>query len=276
MDGWLSDTDDQQQEGAGSVTGHPEDPPPRQQALNIVLPPFWADNAAVWFAHCESRFRLRRIADEWDRFDSVVAALPKDTLRLVLDIVTSPPEETPYTALKGRILNTHQLTDYQRIEQLFQLEALGDRKPSELLAAMLEICPAGEEKSKFFAFLFLHRLPQELRIMLGEDDHQEVHQLAAKADKLWAIHGHRLHGTVAAATVPSADLNAVRGSFTKRGGQQRGKGRGRPSQPAAAASSSSSPSPASLARNSSGLCFYHWQFGEKAFKCNTPCSWQGN
>ena len=280
MDDWASDdNDDQQSEGAGSVPGHPEDPPPRQQALNIVLPPFWADNAAAWFAHIESRFRLRRVADEWDRFDCVVAALPKDTLRLVLDIVTTPPPVAPYTALKARILHTHERTDYQRIEQLMAMEALGDRRPSELLAAMLEICPAGEEKSKFFAFHFLHRLPQELRIMLGEDDHQEVHQLAAKADKLWAIHGHRLHGSVAAATAPTADLNAVRGSFNKRGAQQRGKGRGRPfqpAQPATAVASSSSPSPASLARSSAGLCYYHWQFGDKASKCDAPCSWQGN
>jgi hypothetical protein len=206
----------------------------------------------------------------------VVAALPKDTLRLVLDIVTSPSEEAPYTALKGRILNTHQLTDYQWIEQLMQLESLGDRKPSELLTAMFEICPVGEEKSKFFAFLFLHRLPQELRIMLGEDDHQEVHQLAMKADKLWAIHGHCLHGSVAVTAAPSAALNAVCGSLAKRGGQQRGKGRGRSSQPAAAASSTASPSPASLARSSSSLCFYHWQFGDKASKCEAPCSWHGN
>ncbi len=112
--------------------------------------------------------------------------------------------------------------------------------------------------------------------MLGEDDHQEVHQLATKADKLWAIHSHRLHGTVAAAVGPAADLNAVRGSFAKRGGQQRGKGRGCSSQPAVAASSTASPSLASLARSSSGLCFYHWQFGDKASKCDAPCSWQGN
>ena len=112
--------------------------------------------------------------------------------------------------------------------------------------------------------------------MLGEDDHQEVHQLAVKADKLWAIHGHRLHGSVAA-VAPSADVNAVRGSFNKRGGYQRGARRGRPApavQPAAA--SSSTPSPAALARSSAGLCYYHWQFGEKASKCDPPCSWQGN
>jgi hypothetical protein len=39
------------------------------------------------------------------------------------------------------------------------MEPLGARKPSELLNHMLELCPRGEEKNKFFLFLFLQRLP---------------------------------------------------------------------------------------------------------------------
>jgi hypothetical protein len=44
----------------------------------ITLPPFWADNAARWFAHVESRFRAKGVMEEWDRFDHTVAALSKD------------------------------------------------------------------------------------------------------------------------------------------------------------------------------------------------------
>jgi hypothetical protein len=110
-------------------------------------------------------------------------------------------------------MQSHQLTDYQRIEQLLAMDSLGGRRPSELLAHMLELCPVGEERSKFFAFHYLHRLPQELRIMLGDDDHQDVQTLAAKADRLWALHGHRLHGGVAAVQPAASDpaVNAVRG-----------------------------------------------------------------
>ena len=88
----------------------------------------------------------------------------------MLDLVTSPPEDDPYTTLKEMLLCSHMLTDYQRIEQLLPLDGLGSKKPSELLAHMLELCPASEEMSKFFAFHFLHRLLQELCIMLGDDD----------------------------------------------------------------------------------------------------------
>jgi len=267
---------DDQEEGAGSARDRPE------SSHTVKLPEFWPDNSAAWFALAESRFRMRDIYDEWSRYDHVVSSLSKDSIRLVLDLVTSPPEDDPYTTLKARLLDSHQLTDYQRIEQLLAMDSLGARKPSELLAHMLELCPAGEETSKFFAFHFLHRLPQELRIMLGEDDHQEVHELAKKADRLWAIHGHRQHGTVAAVATPdsSSAVNAVRGApgggRRGRGGQQRPRGGAAAPAGAAANSSAPSPSPASLARSSAGLCFYHWQFGDRARSCDAPCSWQGN
>ena len=252
-----------------------------QPSPSITLPPFWTNNATAWFALAESRFRVRRIYDEWDRYDNLVSSLTADSIRLVLDVVTNPPEDEPYTFLKDRLLGTHQLTDYQRIEQLIAVGALGDRKPSQLLAQMLELCPAGEERSKFFAFHFLQRLPQELRIMLGDDDHQEVQQLAAKADRLWAIHGHRLHGSVAAVASPEErqqPINAVSQSRGGRPGRGRGRGRGQPPPPRGGSSAQVAPAtaPAHLARDSSGLCYYHWNFGDKATKCEAACSWQGN
>ena len=247
---------------------------------SITLPPFWPTNATAWFALAESRFRVRRIYDEWDRYDNVVSSLAADSIRLVLDIVTNPPEDDPYTVLKDRLLGTHQLTDYQRIEQLIAVGSLGDRKPSQLLAQMLELCPAGEERSKFFSFHFLQRLPQELRIMLGDDDHQEIQQLAAKADRLWAIHGHRLHGVVAAVAPPEDPQQAINAVNHSRGGRtSRGRGRGRGSQtPRGGGANPGAPAvaPVSLARDSSGLCYYHWNFGDKATKCEAACSWQGN
>ena len=109
-----------------------------------------------------------------------------------------------YTALKTRLLDAHQLTDYQRVDQLLKMGDLGARQPSELLAAMLELCPRGQETSLFFTHLFLCCLPAELRIMLGEDDYQDVRLLITKADKLWARHGQKFH-LVAAVEQPVED-----------------------------------------------------------------------
>jgi hypothetical protein len=64
------------------------------------------------------------------------------------------------------------------------MEPLRARKLLELLASMLDICPRGHVTNIFFVHLFLNCLPAELRIMHREDNHQDPHSLAEKADKL--------------------------------------------------------------------------------------------
>jgi hypothetical protein len=113
---------------------------------------------------------------------------------LVLDVLENPSATAPYTQLKARLLASHELTDFQRIEKLHQMGDLGDRKPSDLLASMLELCPGGQEANKFFLFLFLQRLPAKLCVLLGDDENADPRDLATKADRLWAMHAHRRGG----------------------------------------------------------------------------------
>jgi hypothetical protein len=83
---------------------------------------------------------------------------------------------------------------------------------------MLELCPRGQEANEFFLFLFLQRLPKELRIMLGDDPGHDARALAAKADKLWAYHSHQQPNAVAAVAAAGSDkeeesqVAAVRGA----------------------------------------------------------------
>ncbi len=156
---------------------------------SLKLPAFWVDKPVSWFVLAESRFRLHCIHREQTRYDYLVSALKKEAVSLVLDVVEHPPEHHPYSALKQSLLDSHQLSDYQKIAALHKMEPLGGRKPLELLASMLELCPRGHETSIFFTHLFLERLPAELRITLGEDSHQNVRALAKKADALWSLHG---------------------------------------------------------------------------------------
>jgi hypothetical protein len=95
---------------------------------------FWPDTAASWFTLAESSFHLCYIDDELTNFDSLVSSLPKESVRLVLDLAETPLDETPYMALKECLLSSHQLTNFQKIEKLHQLDNLGACKPSELLA----------------------------------------------------------------------------------------------------------------------------------------------
>ena len=62
----------------------------------------------------------------------------------MLDLVETPPIFKPYTLLKARLLDAHQLTDYQKVDQLLKIGDLDARRLLELLAAMLELCPSAK------------------------------------------------------------------------------------------------------------------------------------
>ena len=258
-------------------------PQPAPRVINVQLPPFWVDRPLSWFATVEARFRLNNIMDEQVRFDLLVNALPETAASLAVDVIEQPPAAYPYTALKHRLLSAHELTDYQKIARLLKMPPLGGRKPSELLAAMLDLCPRGHETSIFFTHLFLERLPAELRIMLGEDDHQDPRPLAAKADQLWALHGGKF-ATIAAvdedpvAASPVAAVSSRQPSSNSSRGKKGKSGCGRQSAAAGAAGApkaavTPSYSPKELSKMQAELCFYHWTFGDKAQKCDPPCNW---
>jgi hypothetical protein len=184
---------------------------------------------------------------------------PHESLRQVADIVEAPPAETPYVAIKQRLMAAHQLTSFQRAEKLFAMPALGSRKPSELMAAMLEICPRGEEKTDLFACLFLQRLPREIRILLADADHKDPKLLAEKADQLW---GHHSIEAVGISAVQEDDglvaaMHSDNGGGRGRGGRG-GRGnyrRGRGGMKAALAESDIS----KQARLAASLCLRHWR-----------------
>jgi hypothetical protein len=163
----------------------------RQQHVTqptVKLSPFWPQAPALWFAQAECSFTVKKIEAQFDRYCHVVAALPHESLRLVADLAESPPTETPYDDIKTRLVASHQLSDFQKAERLFLMPPLGSRKPSEMMAAMLETCPRGEEKTNLFACIFLQRLPREIRVLLARVVHKDPKELAKQADELWALH----------------------------------------------------------------------------------------
>jgi hypothetical protein len=118
-----------------------EQTPHNNHGGSLRLPLFWAENSEVWFGIAESRFRMRNIEDEQVKFDLMVNALPKECLRTVLDLVTNPPEEDAYEAIKERLSEHHNLTEFQRVEKIHAMEALGGRKPPELLRRDAGVVP---------------------------------------------------------------------------------------------------------------------------------------
>jgi hypothetical protein len=153
-------------------------------ANNCKLPEYWPDAPALWFSRAECSFLLRNVTEQREKFCLVVQALPRDSMRLVADLVEA---ELMYNALKERLLHSHQLTDIQKAELLVDMPPLGDRKPTQLLAAMVEACPRGQENSVFMSALFLRKLPADVRILLAHMDHTRLKEMATAADQLVAM-----------------------------------------------------------------------------------------
>jgi len=235
------------------------------------------DAPVAWFGTVEAQFRLRQITSEADKFCMLATALDKESCRQVVHLVAEPDLVAPYTRLKEALLASHLLTDFQRVEMLLAIDSLGGRKPSQLLAEMLELCPRDEHGSKLFAALFLQRLPREIRVLLAYDDHSNLRGLAAKADQLLAYHKQQSHEVAAVSTPAAEDLVAAVKHTGSKGGFQKGKFNkkgGKPPLPPPR-QKDGPPPPLELAQQASGLCWFHWSYGDGARKCTPPCSWSG-
>ena len=257
-------------------------PPPPVNMSNLKLPAFWTNAPVAWFTAAEAQFQLCRVSSQSERFCYVTAALDNMSLKKVVHLVVTPDPEVPYNKRKEALLASPQLTDFQRVELLLAVEPLGGRKPSELLADMWELCPADQHNNIFFSALYLQRLPREIRVLLSHEDHSDLRRLAPHADGLVAFGGPQ--DTVAAAVeLPREEMvAAVQNKGRQHQQKNRNKGQQKkqpppiPPRPQSSHQSQKDSAPSAVAREATGLCFYHWSFGEKAHSCQAPCSWQGN
>ena len=256
----------------------PQSPPaadaaPPTHPSKLTLPTFRISEPAAWFALAEAKFRTSNITSRRVMFDLLVAALPEKHLSQVMDIIKAIPAINPYEVLKLRLLEAHVLSDQEKMDALFQLGPLGDRKPSQLLASMLSVCPSGMELQPVFQYLFLQRLPQTLRTLLGEQECGDIRALAALADRLWASHKPQPHEVMAVQEPVSSEpqvaaVQPKKKQFKKKTGGGNGGG--------ASSGNGGVLSHAEQARVGSGLCFNHFVWGAKAKNCVKPCNWSGN
>ncbi len=79
------------------------------------------------------------------QFDRLFGAMPEKILDRIMDMVENVLEDFPYDTLKARLLETHSLSDQEKMDTLFKSEPLGGQKPSQMIANMLAYCSSGME-----------------------------------------------------------------------------------------------------------------------------------
>lgn len=240
-------------------------------SVSIKIPAFWSADPHMWFGQVEAQFAVKGITAEKTRYYHVVANLSSDAATEVRDLIMSPPQQNPYTALKTALLDRTSESHQRRLQQLLTAEELGDRKPSQLLRRMEQLLEKPLDQP-IFEEIFLSRLPSRVRLVLAATtDRLSIADKAAVADKLMEVTALGQHevNSVSPAT-PSTDfstlanevqkirkdLDSVLNTISRRRSQSRSR---------------------SLSKNCndrSGFCFYHYNFGENARKCQSPCAYK--
>jgi hypothetical protein len=134
----------------------------------------------------EGQFILKGVTQDTMKFYHVLGSLPETAVRGLGDLMRGPPSEDTYIQLKARLLAAHTLTEFQRMEKLLDAQALSGQKPSDMLHDLVQFCLDGGAQTRIFRYLFLQRLPTEIRIILAEDRDSKLAALAARADHLGA------------------------------------------------------------------------------------------
>jgi hypothetical protein len=244
---------------------------PRSGSASVHLPKFWAKSPAAWFRAADAQFILRHVTCPLEKYYLVLTALTEVNVDRVQAIVEAEPDEESFEKLRAALVASHTLTPYQQVDALVNMEPLGARKPSELLAAMDKHKP--KNMNSFYAYHFLQRLPREIRVLLARDDLDDMAALAEKADSLMAMHQPQLHDTVAAvcpAEQPAATATVDEEAVAAIGGKGQSKKKKRKDRK----QRRRTPSPNSIKK--SPLCWAHIRYGDKAFSCEQPCAWPEN
>lgn len=262
------------------------------RAPRVKLLDFWPHALAIWFARAELRFGICGVTSEAERFAFTADALPYETLRAVADLITVPPAVNPYTTLKERLLLSHNLTPLQKAKKVSEQPALGDRRPSQLLAALLEYCPEGEENTALFRAAFIHRLPTEIQVLLDGLETGDLKQLAWKADQLWLTRGSGQMDAVAALSKvaqPEVEeegelVAAVKGQSFKHWREKKEKKDYGGRRDGGSGTSGSGGSNSGINNSKKGgwqsveICGRHLRYGKDAWTCQDPsrCKFPGN
>ena len=226
---------------------------PGIQAASLKLPEFWTDKPEVWFARVESQFGTKQITVDKTKFDYVVSSLDNTTAGEVEAILTAPPNDNKYDALKAALLAAFGKTQAQKDSELLSITGLGDMKPTALLRRLQSL---NSDPTTLFRAHFLALLPSEVRSVLAGREIADISDLAKAADRVMEARGFDSHVTpvaVQAFRARSSQLPNNRQPPTRQGGGDVEHG-----------STSGN-------KESAHVCFYHIRYGKEARRCQPWC-----
>lgn len=269
-------------------TGAADDETKTVFRVGVKIPPFWPEDAALWFAQLEGQFCISNITADATKFHHVVSQLDYHIAAEVKDIIISPPATDKYLKLKTQLIQRLSQSRDQRLKQLLMHEELGDRKPSQLLRHMQSLAGTTSDPNDFVRTMWISRLPTNIQTILACQEQSTLDDLATLADRVHEVVAPTAptHQVAAASSwMTSQSTTMSQGSSAlerqvaeltkqvaslmadKRSGHY---GRSRSQQRRRYRSSSRSRSRS--AKTNPNYCWYHNTFGDNAKKCENPCT----
>lgn len=251
--------------------------------VGVRIPPFWPEEAALWFAQMEGQFVLSGITADSTKFYYVISQLENKYAIEVKDIINSPPSVNKYEKLKTELIRRLSASQEKKVQQLLMHEELGDRKPSQFLRHLRTLAGPTVPDS-FICTLWSSRLPQNIQTVIASQINLPLESVAELADR---VHEIAPPGpAVAAAAWPDTsnslselakqmaeltrEFAAFKGQVHSLSHRHNGRSADRKPTPYRGRSRSRSKP------RDNGHCWYHNRFGNRATRCTTPCTFSEN
>ncbi|XP_047987089.1 uncharacterized protein LOC125226949 [Leguminivora glycinivorella] len=254
-------------------------------SIQSKLLPFWRENPRLWFAQFEAIVEPLKTSDD-QKFRYALGVMQAADIQQVSDIILKPNMTGKYSALKTRLLSVYEESASRQFQKLISGLELGDQKPTQLLRRMREL-GKNMVPDDGLRVIWMNQLPVQVRTVLSVNNESSLDILAAMADKMLE---HTEPVTVAAVTrtseaqaPPSSDialfekLSQKLENLTLEIAALRSSSRQPYRRPFRSRSRSRSRSrPTHEITRKPGdpgwLCRYHFRFGDRARKCESPCS----
>lgn len=236
-------------------------------AVSVKLPDFWKTDPEMWFAQAEAQFILANVTKDETKFYHIVAKVDQSVICHIADLVSTPPADNKYKALKDRLISRFALSPEARLERLLGSTDLGDLRPTHLLAKMQELATGLNVNDNLLKMLFLQRMPANVRPILTISD-GTLSKLAEMADKMMESPNVAAVSPAAIGSSSGANdqmeymkdqLETLSAEFRRFRTSSNDRRRSRS---------------ASASRIANDVCWYHRKYGQQAQRCKQPCRYQ--
>lgn len=241
--------------------------------VGVRLPPFWADEPAVWFAQIECSFALSGVKDDDTKYHYVSAQLEHRYTAEVKDILVNPPAKGKYEKLKSELIKRLSASREKELTQLLMHEELGDRRPSAFLRHLQHL--AGPNiPDDFIKTVWTSRLPGNIQIVVASQPESSLTALADLADKVHDLVPPKPQ-VASADAVPGSMIEKLSKEIAELSRQVQALS----SKDSRSRSRERSQRDRSNTRSQSNYrkfptCIFHHRYGDKARRCLKPCDYQ--